>query len=39
MGMPETAFLLVDSSGPERQVVMADANPGICLDSRAARSG
>jgi hypothetical protein len=31
LGMPETAFVLVDNSGSARQVVMADCNPGICL--------
>lgn len=31
LGMPETAFLLVDSSGAGRKVVMADCNPGISL--------
>ena len=31
LGMPETAFILVDNSGQGRRVVMADSNPGICL--------
>lgn len=39
MGMPETAFILVDNSGSGRQVVMADANPGICLEPRVALAG
>lgn len=34
LGMPETAFILVDNSGQGRRVVMADANPGICLRER-----
>jgi hypothetical protein len=34
MGMPETSFILVDNSGRGRRVVMADANPGICLRDR-----
>jgi hypothetical protein len=34
LGMPETAFILVDNSGQGRRVVMADANPGICLRDR-----
>lgn len=29
--MPETAFILVDSTGSERRVVMADADPRIAL--------
>lgn len=36
LGMPETAFLLVDNSGHGRQVVLADANPGISLLPRVA---
>ncbi|WP_203924560.1 hypothetical protein [Rugosimonospora africana] len=36
MGMPETAFILVDNSSAGRRVVMADANPGICLLDRVA---
>jgi hypothetical protein len=36
LGMPETAFILVDSTGPGRRVVLADANPGICLLDRVA---
>ncbi|GIH21246.1 hypothetical protein [Rugosimonospora africana] len=36
LGMPETAFLLVDNSGHGRRVVMADGNPGICLLDRVA---
>lgn len=31
LGMPETAFILVDNSGQGRRVVMADSNPGIAL--------
>jgi hypothetical protein len=34
LGMPETAFILVDSSGAGRRVVMADSNPGISLSGR-----
>lgn len=34
LGMPETAFILVDNSGHGRRVVMADSNPGICLLDR-----
>ena len=34
LGMPETAFLLVDNSGHGRRVLMADANPGISLMER-----
>ena len=36
LGMPETAFILVDNSGQSRQVAMADANPGISLLDRVA---
>ncbi|MGH9153902.1 MAG: hypothetical protein ACRD03_16270 [Acidimicrobiales bacterium] len=36
LGLPETAFILVDNSGPMRQVVVADSNPGICLLDRVA---
>lgn len=36
LGLPETAFVLVDNTGPGRQVVMADGNPGICLLDRVA---
>jgi hypothetical protein len=38
LGMPETAFILVDNSGQGRQVLMADGNPGICLLDRVATS-
>lgn len=31
LGMPETAFIMVDNTGPARRVVMADSFPGICL--------
>jgi hypothetical protein len=34
MGMPDTAFLLVDSTGPSRRVDLADADPEICLRDR-----
>lgn len=34
LGMPETAFILVDNTGHGRRVVMADSNPGICLLDR-----
>jgi hypothetical protein len=34
MGLPETAFLLVDNSGHGRRVILVDANPGICLFDR-----
>jgi hypothetical protein len=34
LGMPETSFILVDNSGRGRRVLMADANPGICLLDR-----
>jgi len=30
LGMPETAFVLVDNSGQGRRVVLADCNPGLC---------
>ena len=36
LGMPETAFILVDNSGQTRRVAMADANPGISLLDRVA---
>lgn len=36
LGMPETAFILVDNSGQSRRVAMADANPGISLLDRVA---
>jgi pSer/pThr/pTyr-binding forkhead associated (FHA) protein len=38
LGMPETAFILVDSSGQSRRVAMVDANPGISLLDRVAVS-
>ncbi len=38
LGMPETAFILIDSSGRGRRVIMADANPGICLLDRVSRT-
>lgn len=31
LGMPETAFIMVDNTGAARRVVMADSFPGICL--------
>jgi len=34
LGMPETSFLLVYNSGDGRRVLMADANPAICLSPR-----
>ncbi|RIV39747.1 hypothetical protein [Micromonospora radicis] len=34
LGLPETAFILVDNSAHGRRVVMADGNPGICLLDR-----
>jgi len=34
LGMPETSFILVDNSGHGRRMVLADANPGICLLDR-----
>jgi hypothetical protein len=34
LGMPETAFILVDNTGASRRVVMADSFPGICLFDR-----
>jgi hypothetical protein len=34
LGLPETAFILVDNTGRGRQVVLADSNPGICLLDR-----
>jgi hypothetical protein len=36
LGMPETAFILVDNTGSGRRVVMADCYPGICLLDRVA---
>lgn len=36
LGMPETAFILIDNTGPGRRVVLADGNPGICLLDRVA---
>lgn len=36
LGMPETAFILVDNTGEGRRVVMADCYPGICLLDRVA---
>ncbi|MGE3620499.1 MAG: hypothetical protein AB7L84_08555, partial [Acidimicrobiia bacterium] len=43
LALPETAFVLVDSSGPGRRVVLADANPGItlleCVADRPRRQG
>lgn len=38
LNMPETAFLLVDNSDQGRRVMMADANPGICLLDRVSTS-
>ncbi|MGH3377718.1 MAG: hypothetical protein ACRDP6_23595 [Actinoallomurus sp.] len=34
LGMPETAFILVDNTGHGRRVVLADCNPGLCLHPR-----
>lgn len=34
MGLPDTAFILVDNSGNGRRITMADGNPGICLLDR-----
>jgi hypothetical protein len=34
LGLPETAFFLVDNSGQGRRVTLADGNPGICLLDR-----
>jgi hypothetical protein len=36
LGMPETAFILVDNTGNGRRVIMADCYPGICLLDRVA---
>jgi hypothetical protein len=37
LGMPETAFVLVDNTGQGRRVALADCNPGLCqLDHAAA---
>ncbi len=36
LGMPETAFILVDNTGSGRRVIMADCYPGICLLDRVA---
>jgi hypothetical protein len=36
LGMPETAFVLVDNSGQGRRVVAADCNPGLCQLDRIA---
>jgi hypothetical protein len=36
LGLPETAFVLVDNAGPGRRVTLADCNPGICLLDRIA---
>lgn len=30
LGMPETAFVLVDNTGQGRRVALADCNPGLC---------
>lgn len=38
LGMPETAFIMVDNSGQSRRVAMADANPGISLLDRVSAS-
>lgn len=37
LGMPETAFILVDNTSHGRRVTMVDGNPGICLLDRVAR--
>lgn len=34
LGLPETAFFLVDNTGPGRQVMLADCNPGLCQVDR-----
>ncbi|MFC7619033.1 hypothetical protein [Microlunatus sp. GCM10028923] len=34
LDLPETAFILVDNTGPARQVTFADSNPGICMLDR-----
>lgn len=34
LGLPETAFVMVDNSGQGRKVVLADCFPGICLLDR-----
>jgi hypothetical protein len=34
LGMPATAFILIDNTGHGRRIVMADSNPGICLLDR-----
>ncbi|HEX7659778.1 MAG TPA: hypothetical protein VF444_09875 [Pseudonocardiaceae bacterium] len=34
LGMPETAFFLVDNTGQGRRVVLADCNPGLCQVDR-----
>jgi hypothetical protein len=37
LGMPETAFVLVDNTGQGRRVALADCNPGLCqLDHTSA---
>jgi hypothetical protein len=36
LGLPETAFVLVDNSGQGRRVVVADCNPGLCQVDRVA---
>jgi hypothetical protein len=34
LSLPETAFVLVDNTGPNRRVVLADCNPGLCRHPR-----
>jgi len=38
LGMPETAFILVDNTGQGRRVTMVDGNPGISLLPRVSRT-
>jgi hypothetical protein len=37
--LPVTAFILVETGGSGRQVVLGDCNPGICLYDRVAADG
>jgi hypothetical protein len=34
LNLPNTAFILVDNTGPNRRVVLADCNPGLCEHPR-----
>jgi hypothetical protein len=34
LNLPNTAFFLVDNTGPNRRVVYADCNPGLCRHPR-----